>query len=110
MAIDKNKFAAAANNLKIYEDNAETTLAKKQISGKKLTKKDTHKAYAFWANKEQIEVWKCYQEASGELEKAEDLGVKAITEYIQNHPLQAEEAEIYRLKLKAKGLDSSIYK
>lgn len=77
---------------------------------KKLTKRDTHKVYSFWANKEQIEVWKCYQEASAELEKAEDLGLKAITEYIKNHPLKDEELVMYNLKLKSKGLENSEYR
>lgn len=79
-------------------------------SKKKLTKKDTHKVYSFWANKEQIEVWKCYQEANSELEKAEDLGLKAISEYIANHPLQGIEADVYDLRLKSKGLEESIYR
>lgn len=82
----------------------------KPDSGKKLTKRDTHKVYSFWANKEQIEIWKCYQEASNELQKAEDLGLKAIQEYIENHPLQGIEADMYELKLKAKGLEGSIYR
>ena len=77
---------------------------------KKLTKRDTHKVYSFWADKEQIEVWKCYQEASNALEKAEDLGLEAISEYIRNHPLSGTEAELYELKLKAKGLENSKYR
>lgn len=76
---------------------------------KKQTKKDTHKVYSFWANKEQIEVWKCYQEANSDLEKAEDLGLKAIQEYIENHPLSDDELTMYELKLKAKGLENSSY-
>lgn len=76
---------------------------------KKQTKKDTHKVYSFWANKEQIEVWKCYQEANSDLEKAEDLGLKAIQEYIENHALSGTDAEMYELKLKSKGLENSSY-
>ena len=77
---------------------------------KKQTKKDTHKVYSFWANKEQIEVWKCYQESNSELKKAEDLGLKAIQEYIENHALSGTDAEMYELKLKLKGLENSIYR
>lgn len=77
---------------------------------KKQTKKDTHKVYSFWANKEQIEVWKCYQEANSDLEKAEDLGLKAIQEYIERHPLSDDELTMYELKLKAKGLENSSYR
>lgn len=77
---------------------------------KKQTKKDTHKVYSFWANKEQIEVWKCYQESNSELEKAEDLGLKAIQEYIENHALSGTDAEMYELKLKSKGLENSSYR
>lgn len=80
------------------------------ITGRKQTKKETHKVYSFWANKEQIEVWKCYQEANPELEKAEDLGLKAIEEYIKNHPLSGDDAVMYELKLKAKGLENSMYR
>lgn len=114
MAIDKSKFKKAAEeNLKPYAEEQEAKMTTATVTvptSKKLTKRDTHKVYSFWANKEQIEVWKCYQEASNGLQKAEDLGLKAITEYIKNHPLQAEEAEIYALKLKAKGLENSVYR
>lgn len=110
MAINREQFETAKENLKSYAEESEIGTFKKKPTGKKLTKRDTHKVYSFWANKEQIEVWKCYQEASNALEKAEDLGLKAITEYIQNHPLQAEEKEIYNLKLKAKGLENSEYR
>lgn len=111
MAINKEKFRqATAENLKSYAEEPESVTFEKKPAGKKLTKRDTHKVYSFWANKEQIEVWKCYQEASNALEKAEDLGLQAITEYIQNHPLQAEEKEMYNLKLKAKGLENSEYR
>ena len=80
------------------------------VLAKKQTKKDTHKVYSFWANKEQIEVWKCYQEANSDLEKAEDLGLKAIQEYIENHALSGTDAEMYELKLKSKGLENSSYR
>lgn len=114
MAIDKNKFRKATEeNLKPYHEEPEPApvlKAEQKSNGKKLTKRDTHKVYSFWANKEQIEIWKCYQEASNTLEKAEDLGLNAITEYMKNHPLKAEELEMYKLKLKAKGLENSVYK
>ena len=53
---------------------------------------------------------KCYQEANSDLEKAEDLGLKAIQEYIENHALSGTDAEMYELKLKSKGLENSSYR
>ena len=91
-------------------ENADSPEANVPETKKKLTKKDTHKVYSFWANKEQIEVWKCYQEANSDLEKAEDLGLKAIQEYIENHALSGTDAEMYELKLKSKGLENSSYR
>ena len=109
MAIDKNRLKKATeSNLDIYEEPAVAEINKQKT--KKLTKRDTHKVYSFWANKEQIEVWKCYQEANSDLEKAEDLGLKAIQEYIENHALSGTDAEMYELKLKSKGLENSSYR
>ena len=97
----------------VIEENAvvdEVKQPEEIVLVKKRTKKDTHKVYSFWANKEQIEVWKCYQEANSDLEKAEDLGLKAIQEYIENHALSGTDAEMYELKLKSKGLENSSYR
>lgn len=109
MAIDKNRLKKATeSNLDIYEEPAGVENNKQKT--KKLTKRDTHKVYSFWANKEQIEVWNCYIEASSEIEKKEDLGLKAITEYIENHKLSGQDEKVYELKLKQKGLDKSSYR
>lgn len=110
MAIDKKKFSEVKENLKSYAEEPESVTFEKKPAGKKLTKRDTHKVYSFWANKEQIEVWKCYQEASNALEKAEDLGLKAITEYIQNHPLQGKEKARYEDNLERNKLENSKYR
>lgn len=110
MAIDKKKFSEAKENLKSYAGEPESVTFEKKPAGKKLTKRDTHKVYSFWANKEQIEVWKCYQKASNTLKKAEDLGLEAITEYIKNHPLQGKEKEKYEIFLEEENLENSEYR
>lgn len=108
VVIDKEKTTVPEEPILVKAEETKTTVSEEPT--KKQTKKETHKVYSFWANKEQIEVWKCYQEANNELEKAEDLGLKAIQEYINNHALTGTEAEIYELKLKSKGLENSIYR
>lgn len=136
MAIDKNKLDKAKANIKsteptpedvkgFFDDSVapkasapkvEPSKAKveepepKKAEEKKQTIRESHKVYSFWANKEQIEVWKCYQEANSKLEKAGDLGLIAITEYIKNHPLEGDEALIYEAKLRQKKLDNSNFK
>ena len=103
MAVDKKKLAQASQQQTSSSDASGFYSAKTR-------KRDTHKTYAFWANKEQIDVWKCYQESNSELPKAVDLGLKAITEYMQNHPLKGDELAMYELKLISKLLEYSIYK
>lgn len=136
MAIDKNKLDKAKANIKateptpedvkgFFDDSVvpkasapkvEPSKAKvevpepKKAEEKKQTIRESHKVYSFWANKEQIEVWKCYQEASSALGRAQDLGLVAIAEYIKNHPLQGDEEIIYNAKLRQKGLEESSFK
>ena len=115
----KKKFAIDENIMidKEQEENGVVNKGTEQKQNKKntpiikkQTKKDTHKSYSFWANKEQIEVWRCYQESKKELKKAEDLGLNAIKEYIKNHPLEKDEQTMYELKLKEKCLENSEYR
>lgn len=62
---------------------------------KKKTKRDTHKVYSFWAKKEDIAMWNAYIKNNPELEKKEDLGLNAIAEYIENHPIPETRKETF---------------
>lgn len=98
---------AAQSQLAAFAPKPESVPVKEEIhtqesmpAGKKLTKRDTHKVYSFWAEKSEIEEWKCYQEANPELKKAEDLGLNAIREYIENHPLTGNDKARYEDNLR----------
>lgn len=69
---------------------------------KKPTKKDTHKTFTTWVEKEQLAQWKAYIATKGI--KSEDLALYAIQHYIDNvYPIEAKEKEAYEKNL-AKAL------
>lgn len=99
MALDKERVRkAAGSQLGQFTESVQKTDS--TADKKKLTKRDTHKVYSFWAEKTEIEQWKCYQEANPDLRKAEDLGLNAIREYIANHPLTGNDQERYEENLR----------
>lgn len=62
----------------------------------KKKKTETHKVFSFRAPIETADNWRLWADAKGM--KVDELGTKAITEYIKKHPLTADQNQIYELK------------
>lgn len=73
----------------------------KAQEGKKQRKVDTHKVFSFRAEKESVDSWRVWADAKGM--KVDDLGEKAITEYIRKHSLTEDQKKIYELKMGQKS-------
>lgn len=68
--------------------------------GKKPRVIDTHKVFSFRAPKETVDSWRVWAEAKGM--KVDELGEKALTEYIKRHSLTDDQRQIYELKMAQK--------
>ena len=66
----------------------------------KQRKIDTQKVFSFRAEKETVDGWRVWADAKGM--KVDELGEKAITEYIKRHALDEDQQKIYDLKLAQK--------
>lgn len=64
----------------------------------KPKKKDTHKVFSFRAEKKEADSWRVWADASGLT--VDELGERAIREYIKRHPLKGDQLQIYELKMK----------
>lgn len=61
---------------------------------------DTHKVFSFRAPIETVDSWRVWAEAKGI--KVDELGEKALTEYIKRHALSEDQKKIYDLKMAQK--------
>lgn len=68
----------------------------KAQEGKKQRVIDTHKVFSFRAPIETVDSWRLWADAKGL--KVDDLGEKALEEYIRRHPLNEDQKTIYELK------------
>lgn len=59
------------------------------------------KVFSFRAGAEKVDSWRVWADASGM--KVDELGEKALTEYIKKHPLTEDQRKIYELKLAQKN-------
>lgn len=84
----------------ITESTEQASIAPQTIPQppKKKPKKETHKTYTFWVNKNKLAEWKAYVATKGI--KSEDLGLYAIQHWIdQVAPITPEEQEYYHRNL-----------
>ena len=72
----------------------------KAQEGKKQRVIDTHKVFSFRAPIETVDSWRVWAEAKGM--KVDELGEKALTEYIKRHSLTDDQRQIYELKMAQK--------
>lgn len=81
------------------------TVTPKQVTAStEKTPRSKRKSYQIWVPEDEYKTWKAYQEASSALPKREDLGLCAVREYIQNHPLSDAERVLYDALLRRDGL------
>ena len=66
----------------------------------KKKKTDTHKVFSFRAPIETVDSWRVWADAKGM--KVDELGEKALTEYIKRHSLTEDQKKIYELKMAQK--------
>lgn len=73
---------------------------KPQPIEKKRPKKETHKTFTTWVEKEKLASWKAYIATKGI--KSEDLALYAIQHYIDTvYPITKDEMETYKQNLEA---------
>lgn len=63
-------------------------------------KKTQKKVFSFRAEVDQVDSWRVWADAKGI--KVDELGEKAITEYIKRHALTEDQRQIYELKMAQK--------
>lgn len=62
--------------------------------------KEKKKVFSFRAGESQVDSWRVWADAKGI--KVDELGEKAISEYIKKHSLTADQQQIYDLKMAQK--------
>ena len=93
-----DKFFSEASEL--FEDVESDNKRKSDTSPQKKIAEKPNKAvkkvFSFRAEAETADNWRIWADAAGM--KVDELGTKAITEYIKKHPLTADQNQIYELK------------
>ncbi len=90
--MSKKDFSKAAEGLdKFFSENH---VSKAAVDTK--PKKTVKKVFSFRAEAETADNWRLWADAAGL--KVDELGTKAITEYIKKHPLTEDQNQIYELK------------
>lgn len=96
----QDKLRQSAASIDKFFTAAQPEPAKDPTPAKKQRKIDTHKTFSFWARKDLADRWRAWAEAKGM--KLDDLGEKAITEYVNAHPLSDDEQIIYDMRIAIK--------
>lgn len=102
----KKKLDAAATGVfdKFFStENGSQSDSVKQVDDLPVREKKAVKkrVFSFRGNDSAVTEWRLYADASGM--KVDEFGTAAMTEYIENHPLNADQKKIYDLKLKQKS-------
>lgn len=63
--------------------------------------KKKKKVFSFRAEADQVDSWRVWADAKGM--KVDELGEKALREYIERHPLTKDQKTVYELKLSQRG-------
>lgn len=69
----------------------------KDQKGSEEPQKLRKKVFSFRAEADEADSWRVWADASGL--KVDELGERAIREYIKRHPLKGDQLQIYELKL-----------
>lgn len=102
--MSKKDFKTAGAELdKLFSGAAETPAKTQRMNDTSAPKKVAQKAnktvkkvFSFRAEAETADNWRLWADAKGM--KVDELGTKALTEYIKRHPLTADQNQIYELK------------
>ena len=91
---------ASESSSGVFEEitKGNTKEAKKKPSEK--PQKAQKKVFSFRAEVETVDSWRAWADAKGL--KVDELGEKAITEYIKRHSLTEDQRQIYELKMAQK--------
>ena len=98
---DMDKFFSGASET--TEKATETTKRNTKAEPEKASeepKKTQKKVFSFRAEVDQVDSWRVWADAKGI--KVDELGEKAITEYIKRHSLTEDQRQIYELKMAQK--------
>ena len=98
--LDKLFAEASESSSGVFEEitKGNTKEAKKKPSEK--PQKAQKKVFSFRAEVEAVDSWRVWADAKGL--KVDELGEKAITEYIKRHSLTEDQRQIYELKMAQK--------
>ena len=104
--MDKLKQSAGGNLDRFFSAASEGVsegLNKKPVNDKgdkperaEKPQKPQKKVFSFRAEAEDADNWRLWADAKGL--KVDELGSKAISEYVKRHPLTADQKQIYELK------------
>lgn len=89
-----DKFFSEASETPAKSQRMDDTSSSKKIAQK--PNKAVKKVFSFRAEAETADNWRLWADAKGM--KVDELGTKALTEYIKRHPLTADQNQIYELK------------
>lgn len=87
---------SAAGGLDKFFSDIKTEEIFPEAEKKPEKKKPVKKVFSFRTEAENADHWRLWADAAGL--KVDDLGTKAITEYIKRHPLTDDQNQIYELK------------
>jgi hypothetical protein len=103
-AVFDKLFSSSKDAQNDSQDVSPAPMDKRSASEKETAEKGqkpSKKVFSFRGDQTAVTAWRVYADAAGM--KVDDLGYAALTEYIENHPLTAEQKQIYDLKLKQKS-------
>ncbi len=84
--------------------NSRASAKKPTESPQRATQKTQKKVFSFRAPADLADSWRVWADAKGL--KVDELGEKAISEYIRRHKLTEDQQQIYNLKMAQKGAKS----
>ena len=99
---DMDKFFSGASE-KASEPTKKSTRGRAKGQPEEVSeepKKTQKKVFSFRAEVDQVDSWRVWADAKGM--KVDELGEKAITEYIKKHSLTEDQRQIYELKMAQK--------
>lgn len=90
----------SVNDLNTAQKSTKKNTKGKKEESKEEPQKAQKKVFSFRAEVDQVDSWRVWADAKGM--KVDELGEKALTEYIRRHGLTADQKQIYELKMAQK--------
>lgn len=95
-AMDKFFSGSDESSQEVYQTIIEEKPQEEDKKSSEEEKKTLKKVFSFRAEIEKVDDWRLWANAKGV--KVDDLGEKALEEYIRRHPLKGDQKTIYELK------------